>query len=58
MRSVVLSPETIRQLDEWKMTDTKILAKIITLITECAKDPFTGSGNPEEIKIISCKYHY
>ena len=50
MRSVVLSHESICQPDEWKTSDTKTLAKIIALITECAKTPFVGTGKPEPLR--------
>jgi toxin YoeB len=34
----------------WQETDRKILNKINSLIKECQRTPFTGSGNPEPLK--------
>ena len=34
----------------WIETDRKILHKINSLIKECQRNPFTGSGNPEPLK--------
>ena len=50
MNIVTLSPAALQQLDEWKKTDAKTLIKIISLITEIASTPFTGTGKPEPLK--------
>ena len=50
MKTITFSAEAILQLDEWKKSDPKILIKIISLITEVAATPFTGSGKPEPLK--------
>jgi toxin YoeB len=34
----------------WIETDKKILQKINSLIKECQRTPFSGSGNPESLK--------
>jgi toxin YoeB len=34
----------------WIETDRKIVNKINSLIKECQRTPFTGSGNPEQLK--------
>ena len=34
----------------WMETDRKIIHKINTLIKECQRTPFNGSGNPEPLK--------
>ena len=34
----------------WMETDRKITHKINTLIKECQRTPFNGSGNPEPLK--------
>lgn len=34
----------------WMGTDCKILSKINSLIKECQRTPFTGAGNPEDLK--------
>ncbi len=50
MKTVTLSPEALEQLEEWKKSDPKILAKIISLIVETASNPFSGIGKPEPLK--------
>ena len=50
MKSIVLSPDAVKHLDDWKKSDPKILVKIITLITEISERPFTGTGKPEPLK--------
>ena len=34
----------------WQSQDRKLLAKINSLIKECARTPFTGSGKPEPLR--------
>ena len=34
----------------WIETDRKIIHKINSLIKECQRTPFSGSGNPEPLK--------
>lgn len=34
----------------WQQTDKKVLLKINTLIKECQRTPFEGTGNPEPLK--------
>ncbi|MBS1487511.1 MAG: Txe/YoeB family addiction module toxin [Bacteroidetes bacterium] len=85
MRKVLFSPESLRQMDEWKKIDPKTTARIVLPITAISESPFTGIGKPEplkhslkgkwsrritkehrlvyevtdqEIKIVSCKFHY
>ncbi len=50
MRSISLTKEALLHLDEWKLTDPKMLIKIIALLTEIAKSPFEGTGKPEPLK--------
>jgi len=50
MKTIVLSPDALEQLDQWKKSNPKILIKIISLITEISATPFTGTGKPELLK--------
>ena len=34
----------------WAREDAKILGRINTLIAECLRDPFRGTGKPEPLK--------
>lgn len=50
MKTITLSPQALQQLEDWKITDPKILAKIVSLLVEIASNPFTGTGKPEPLK--------
>jgi toxin YoeB len=50
MKSITLSPDALKQLEDWKKSDPKVVLKIITLITEISTTPFTGTGKPEPLK--------
>ena len=50
MRSISLTPEAILHLEEWRESDHRMLAKIVSLLTETAKKPFEGIGKPEALK--------
>ena len=50
MKSITISPDALKQLEDWKKSDSKILLKIIALITEISSTPFTGTGKPELLK--------
>lgn len=34
----------------WQREDAKVLARINTLIEECRRHPFTGTGKPEPLR--------
>lgn len=48
--NVVFSARAWSQYLEWQDTDRKALKKLNTLIKECQRTPFTGSGKPEPLK--------
>jgi len=50
MKTIVFSPEALRQLDEWKKTQPKTAIKIVALITSISETPFSGIGKPEPLK--------
>ncbi len=50
MRSISLTAEAIAQLEEWRQSDAKMLAKIVSLLAEIAKSPFVGTVKPEPLK--------
>ena len=50
MRSISLTSEAIAQLEEWRQSDSRMLAKIVSLLAEIAKSPFEGTGKPEPLK--------
>jgi len=50
MRSILFSPEALRQLNEWKIQNPKIAIRIVLLITAISESPFSGIGKPEPLK--------
>jgi len=50
MRNIFLSETALQHLDEWKVSDPKMLTKIVSLITEIARTPFAGTGKPEPLR--------
>jgi toxin YoeB len=50
MRSILFSPEALRQLNEWKSQNPKIATRIVLLITAISESPFIGIGKPEPLK--------
>jgi toxin YoeB len=50
MKSITFSPDALLHLEEWSMSDPKILAKIVSLVTDIATTPFPGIGKPEPLK--------
>ncbi len=50
MRSILFSPEALRQLNEWKIQNPKIATRIVLLITAILESPFSGIGKPEPLK--------
>ena len=40
----------LAQYQRWAQEDKKIFAKINTLIQECLRTPFTGTGKPEPLR--------
>ncbi|CAN5428514.1 hypothetical protein BH10BAC3_BH10BAC3_31600 [soil metagenome] len=50
MKPVSLAEAAIKDLEEWRKTDAKIIGKIIDLIAEISKTPYEGTGKPEPLK--------
>ena len=48
--NVLFTARAWSQYIEWQDTDRKALRKLNTLIKECQRTPFTGSGKPEPLK--------
>jgi toxin YoeB len=49
-RGVVFSPISWAEFHFWLRADAKIYGKLSGLIDECRRDPFSGSGKPEQLK--------
>jgi len=50
MRTIVFSPEALKDLNEWKKTDQKTAIRIVALITAIHENPFAGIGKSEPLK--------
>lgn len=50
MREVQFTKKSLKQLQDWKESDSKIFDKIIELIENTLLEPFSGIGKPEPLK--------
>ena len=50
MKNITFAPEAFEQFNDWAAQDKKIHRKIITLINDIVRQPFTGLGKPEPLK--------
>jgi toxin YoeB len=50
MKKVIFRKEALRQLEEWKNSNSSIFFKIIELIESIKSSPFYGLGKPEPLK--------
>ncbi|WP_414576901.1 Txe/YoeB family addiction module toxin [Anabaena sp. CCY 9402-a] len=50
MKKVAFEPEAFEQLGKWTIEDKKILKKILDLIKDIQREPFSGIGKPEPLK--------
>jgi Txe/YoeB family toxin of Txe-Axe toxin-antitoxin module len=46
MKSITLSPDALKQLEDWKKSDPKVVLKIIALITEISTTPLRVLVSP------------
>lgn len=50
MRNITFTPKAFEDFNNWAKQDPKIYRKIITLINDILRQPFTGLGKPEPLK--------
>ena len=50
MKNITFAPEAFDQFNDWAAQDKKIHRKIINLINDIFRQPFTGLGKPEPLK--------
>ena len=50
MKKVAFEPEAFEELGQWGTEDKKVLKKILSLIKDIQRDPFSGIGKPEPLK--------
>jgi toxin YoeB len=47
---IAFTPDGWKDFTEWIETDRKKLNRLLRLIKECSRSPFTGLGEPEPLK--------
>lgn len=50
MRRIAFLPEAFEHFDLWSRENKKIHTRIIELIRDIGRDPFSGIGKPEPLK--------
>ena len=50
MLNICFTPEAWEDLVYWQTQDKKTYKRIFKLIEECARDPFSGTGKPEQLR--------
>lgn len=50
MRTVAFHTEAFAQFTAWARSDPKLHERLVRLITETAREPFTGLGKPEPLR--------
>lgn len=50
MRAVAFHAEAFEQFTAWAKCDLKLYERLVRLITETAREPFTGLGKPEPLR--------
>jgi toxin YoeB len=52
MKNLLLDSQAIDDLKWWITQDKRVALKIMELLEEIPKEPFTGKGKPEPLKYI------
>jgi len=50
MKVVTIHPRALEHLGHWADNDLKILKRIVELLEDIQRSPFTGIGKPEPLK--------
>jgi toxin YoeB len=50
MRKIAFLTRSFVEFNQWAIEDKKIYTKIVTLIKDIERDPFSGLGKPEALK--------
>jgi toxin YoeB len=50
MNNVSFTKLALKQFDEWVKINPRIAAKILKLIKDCLRNPYTGIGHPERLR--------
>ena len=49
-RQVTFMPVALQDLGAWQREEPKVVGRILRLLEETARDPFSGIGKPEPLK--------
>ncbi|MFM7877806.1 MAG: Txe/YoeB family addiction module toxin [Microcystis panniformis] len=50
MRKVAFLTRSFDEFNQWAIADKKVYVKIVSLIKDVQRDPFSGLGKPEALK--------
>ena len=50
MRQIIFDADAFEQFTNWALEDKKICAKIVRLIKDIDRSPYTGLGKPEPLR--------
>ena len=50
MSAIEFTPRAWEDFQFWQTQDRKTLKRILSLIDECARNPFEGTGKPEALR--------
>lgn len=50
MRKIAFEPKAFEQFGQWAIEDKKIFKRILELIKDTQRNPFSGIGKPEALK--------
>jgi toxin YoeB len=50
VRIVAFHADAFSEFNEWARTDAKLHQRLVRLITETAREPFSGLGKPEPLR--------
>ena len=51
-REIYFDPEFIKDLRFWIRTDKRNAARVLDIVTDVLRDPFSGLGKPEPLKYL------
>jgi toxin YoeB len=49
-RTIQLDPQFLEDLVHWVSVDPRVAQRLLRLVTEAVRDPFSGIGKPEPLK--------
>jgi toxin YoeB len=50
MRGIAFTSDAFADYNEWATENKQIFKRIVSIVTDCQRDPFRGIGKPELLK--------